>query len=76
MIAAPEADGGVTVTGSLQCPYYVHAALARALALPVEQGPRRPGRDRRRVRRQGGVPVHARRSTPRCWPARPGARCG
>ena len=35
MIAAPEADGGITVTGSLQCPYYVHAALARALALPT-----------------------------------------
>ncbi len=33
MVAVPEADGGITVTGSLQCPYYVHAALARALAL-------------------------------------------
>ena len=37
MIAAPEVDGGVTVTGSLQCPYYVHAALARALALPIDK---------------------------------------
>jgi CO/xanthine dehydrogenase Mo-binding subunit len=37
MIATPEAGGGVTVTGSLQCPYYVHAALARALALPIGQ---------------------------------------
>ena len=37
MIAAPEDDGGVTVTGSLQCPYYVHAALARAFALPVDK---------------------------------------
>ncbi len=35
MIAAPEAGGGMTVTGSLQCPYYIHAALARALALPT-----------------------------------------
>jgi len=35
MIAVPEAGGGVTVTGSLQCPYYVHAALARAMALPI-----------------------------------------
>jgi CO/xanthine dehydrogenase Mo-binding subunit len=35
VIAAPGDDGGITVTGSLQCPYYVHAALARALALPV-----------------------------------------
>jgi CO/xanthine dehydrogenase Mo-binding subunit len=33
MIAAPRENGGVTVTGSLQCPYYVHAALKRALAL-------------------------------------------
>ena len=37
MIAVPEADGGVMVTGSLQCPYYVHAALARALALPLDR---------------------------------------
>ncbi len=37
MIAVPESDGGVTVTGSLQCPYYVHAALARALALPTDR---------------------------------------
>jgi CO/xanthine dehydrogenase Mo-binding subunit len=29
--------GGVTVTGSLQCPYYVHRALKRALALTDEQ---------------------------------------
>ena len=37
MIAEPRADGGVTVTGSLQCPYYVHAALKRALALSDTQ---------------------------------------
>ncbi len=37
MIAAPEPDGGISVTGSLQCPYYVHGALARALALPVDR---------------------------------------
>ena len=31
MIAVPRDDGGVTVHGSLQCPYYVHKALqARA----------------------------------------------
>jgi len=28
---------GVTVIGSLQCPYYVHRALKRALGLPDEQ---------------------------------------
>jgi CO/xanthine dehydrogenase Mo-binding subunit len=33
MIAVPHDDGGVTVHGSLQCPYYVHAALKRGLAL-------------------------------------------
>jgi CO/xanthine dehydrogenase Mo-binding subunit len=33
MIAVPGDDGGVTVTGSLQCPYYVHAALKRGLGL-------------------------------------------
>jgi CO/xanthine dehydrogenase Mo-binding subunit len=33
MIAVPKADGGVTVHGSLQCPYYVHRALKRALGL-------------------------------------------
>ncbi len=33
MIAVPRADGGVTVHGSLQCPYYVHRALKRALSL-------------------------------------------
>jgi CO/xanthine dehydrogenase Mo-binding subunit len=33
MIAVPGDDGGVTVTGSLQCPYYVHSALKLGLAL-------------------------------------------
>ncbi len=33
MIAVPRPDGGVTVHGSLQCPYYVHAAMKRALGL-------------------------------------------
>jgi CO/xanthine dehydrogenase Mo-binding subunit len=33
MIAVPEDDGGVTVTGSLQCPYYVHSALKVGLGL-------------------------------------------
>ena len=37
MIAVPRDDGGVTVHGSLQCPYYVHAALKRGLALNDEQ---------------------------------------
>ena len=33
MIAVPDDDGGVTVTGSLQCPYYVHSALKLGLGL-------------------------------------------
>ncbi len=33
MVALPREDGGVEVTGSLQCPYYVHRALQRALGL-------------------------------------------
>ena len=37
MIAVPRADGGVAVHGSLQCPYYVHRALKRALLLTDEQ---------------------------------------
>jgi CO/xanthine dehydrogenase Mo-binding subunit len=37
MIAVPRPDGGVTVHGSLQCPYYVHKALKRGLRLTAEQ---------------------------------------
>ncbi len=37
MIAVPREDGGVAVHGSLQCPYYVHGALKRALGLTDEQ---------------------------------------
>ena len=35
-IAVPEPTGGITVYGSLQCPYYVHHALTRLLGLPDE----------------------------------------
>ena len=37
MIAVPRDDGGVTVHGSLQCPYYVHKALKRGLGLDADQ---------------------------------------
>ena len=37
MIAVPGEDGGVIVHGSLQCPYYVHTALKRALGLDGRQ---------------------------------------
>lgn len=33
----PDEDGVLTVHGSLQCPYYVHKALLRALGLPAER---------------------------------------
>jgi CO/xanthine dehydrogenase Mo-binding subunit len=37
MIAIPRPDGGIEVHGSMQCPYYVHSALVRAMALPPDQ---------------------------------------
>jgi CO/xanthine dehydrogenase Mo-binding subunit len=37
MIAVPTEGGGVTVTGSLQCPYYLHAALKRGLGLDDQE---------------------------------------
>jgi CO/xanthine dehydrogenase Mo-binding subunit len=36
MVAVPRQDGGVTVHGSLQCPYYVHKAMKRALKMDDE----------------------------------------
>jgi len=37
VIAVPEADGGITVYGSMQCPYYVHRALKVLFDLPDEK---------------------------------------
>ena len=37
MIAVPRPDGGITIHGSMQCPYYIHTALKRALGLTSEQ---------------------------------------
>lgn len=37
VIAVPAEGGGVTVYGSLQCPYYVHKALRVLLGLPPEK---------------------------------------
>jgi len=36
-IAIPEANGTIKIIGSLQCPYYVHRALKRALKLTDQQ---------------------------------------
>ena len=35
-LAIPEPDGGVTIYVSIQCPYYVQKAVARALGTPLE----------------------------------------
>src|SRR5262249_4261871 len=37
VIAVPEADGTITVYGSMQCPYYVHRALKVLLGLSDDQ---------------------------------------
>ncbi|MGA8151954.1 MAG: xanthine dehydrogenase family protein molybdopterin-binding subunit [Terriglobales bacterium] len=37
VIAAYDAEHGITVWGSLQCPYYVHKALVALCNLPAEQ---------------------------------------
>ncbi|HTR97872.1 MAG TPA: xanthine dehydrogenase family protein molybdopterin-binding subunit [Candidatus Acidoferrales bacterium] len=37
MLAERTADGGIFVRGSLQCPYYIHGAMQRLLALPPEK---------------------------------------
>ncbi|HSM37747.1 MAG TPA: molybdopterin cofactor-binding domain-containing protein, partial [Candidatus Limnocylindrales bacterium] len=36
MIAVPREDGGITVHGSLQCPYYIHEAMKRSLDMGDE----------------------------------------
>ncbi|HEX8352873.1 MAG TPA: xanthine dehydrogenase family protein molybdopterin-binding subunit [Pyrinomonadaceae bacterium] len=37
VIAEADAKGGVTVRGSMQCPYYVHKALVKLFGLPEEK---------------------------------------
>ncbi|HEY7024310.1 MAG TPA: xanthine dehydrogenase family protein molybdopterin-binding subunit [Candidatus Limnocylindrales bacterium] len=37
MIAVPRPDGGITIHGSLQCPYYIHKAMKQALKLSDQQ---------------------------------------
>lgn len=37
VVAVPEPGGGITVYGSLQCPYYVHRALQVLLGLPEDK---------------------------------------
>jgi len=37
MVAVPEADGSITIYGSMQCPYYVHRALTVLLGMPGDR---------------------------------------
>jgi CO/xanthine dehydrogenase Mo-binding subunit len=37
MIAAVDRDHGITVWGSMQCPFYIHSALADLFGVPVER---------------------------------------
>lgn len=37
MLAIPEPDGGMTIHGSMQCPFYVQKAVAVALAIPLHK---------------------------------------
>ena len=37
MLAVADPEHGITVWGSMQCPYYIHAALARLFAVPEER---------------------------------------
>jgi len=37
MIAVPGEDGGIVIHGSMQCPYYIHKAMKRALKLSSVQ---------------------------------------
>jgi CO/xanthine dehydrogenase Mo-binding subunit len=37
IIATPRHDGGITIEGSMQCPYYVHRALTVLFGLPDEK---------------------------------------
>ena len=75
MIAVPREDGGVTIHGSCQCPYYIHTAMTRALGMTSEQAVVIQIGDRRRLRRQGGIPLHDRPpcGTPRAQGAQAGA---
>ncbi len=57
VIAAFDAERGVTVWGSLQCPYYVHKALMALCNLPEDKSARGANGNGWRVRRQGRISV-------------------
>ena len=67
MMAVVAAVGAVYIVGSMQCPYYVHKAMKPLLdrATPTSVVDHAVG-DRRRVRRQGGVSLDARRARGAC----------
>ncbi len=37
VVAEPRPDGGVTITGSMQCPFYVHGAVSHGLGLDPDR---------------------------------------
>ena len=58
MVAVANPADGVTVWGSLQCPYYVQKALIPLFGLPRGKNSRHSGGNRRRLRRQGRISIH------------------
>ena len=57
MIATANPNDGVTIWGSLQCPYYVHKALVPLIRPPGGKNSRDSGGDGRRLRRQRRLSV-------------------
>ena len=62
MIAEFDAARGITVWGSLQCPYYIHKALMALVRFAGGKSSRRADGDRRRFRRQGRISLDDRRA--------------
>jgi CO/xanthine dehydrogenase Mo-binding subunit len=61
VIAQAGDTGGLTVWGSMQCPFYMHKALVALTGLPAGKCARDPGRDRRGLWRQGRISLDDRR---------------
>ena len=73
MLAIADSESGVTVWGSMQCPYYIHRSLDRPLQPLLRTRSRRPDGNRRGLWRQGGVSRRSLPAMPRCSP---GSRAG
>jgi len=66
MIAAFDAGQGITVWGSLQCPYYIHKALMALCNLPAEKSSASCKWRLEALRREGRISVDDRGALPRC----------